>query len=191
MQPVDIVEPMTSWAREFQALGRDLRDCLGDLALRIDHIGSTSVPGLAAKDVIDIQVTVAELDLNRLRAAFDCAGFTHRPDNPGDHRPPGSTGPTEDWAKLYFSPVAGKRAVHVHVRANDRPNQQYALLFRDYLRARPDVATAYAELKRRLAALGIGRGVYADVKDPACDIIIAAARDWAASTRWTPGLSDA
>jgi GrpB-like predicted nucleotidyltransferase (UPF0157 family) len=52
--------------------------------------------------------------------------------------------------------------------------------------AQANAAEAYAELKRRLAALGIDRGVYADVKDPACDLIIVAAEDWAARTRWTP-----
>jgi GrpB-like predicted nucleotidyltransferase (UPF0157 family) len=191
MQPVEIVEPLASWAGEFQVLGHDLREHLGDLALRIDHIGSTSVPGLAAKDVIDIQVTVAELDLDLLRPGFEAAGFQHRPDNPGDHRPPGSAEAASDWAKLYFSPVAGRRAIHVHVRASGRANQQYALLFRDYLRARPEVAAAYAELKRRLAALGIARAVYAEVKDPACDIIFAGAREWAARTGWRPGASDA
>jgi GrpB-like predicted nucleotidyltransferase (UPF0157 family) len=191
MQSVEIVAPTASWARQFQTLGRILRDSLGDLALRIDHIGSTSVPGLAAKDVIDIQVTVAELDLASLLPAFARAGFEHRPDNPGDHRPPGTTGSQQDWAKLFFSPGSHDIASHVHVRAIGRPNQRYALLFRDYLRARPDAAAAYGELKRRLAALGISRGAYADVKDPVCDIIIAAAEDWAASTGWSPGPSDA
>jgi GrpB-like predicted nucleotidyltransferase (UPF0157 family) len=158
--------------------------------LRIDHIGSTSVPGLAAKDVIDVQVTVAELDLDRLVPAFARVGFEHRPENPGDHRPPGTEGPDQDWAKLFFSPRTGRRT-NVHVRVMGRPNQRYALLFRDYLRAHPESAAAYAELKRRLAALGISRGVYTDVKDPACDIIMAAARDWAAAVTWQPRPSDA
>jgi len=191
MQPVEIVAPMPCWAGEFQTLGQSLRDSLGDLALRIDHIGSTSVPGLPAKDVIDIQVTVAKLDLASLGAAFARAGFEHRPDNPGDHPPPGSTGMEQDWTKLFFSPATKNRNIHVHVRASGRANQRYALLFRDYLRARPAAAAAYAELKRRLAALGISRAVYADVKDPACDIIIAAAEDWAANSGWSPGPSDA
>jgi GrpB-like predicted nucleotidyltransferase (UPF0157 family) len=65
----------------------------------------------------------------------------------------------------------------VHVRVEGRPNQRYALLFRDYLRAHPDAAAAYAALKRALAALGIDREVYADVKDPACDLIFVAAED--------------
>jgi GrpB-like predicted nucleotidyltransferase (UPF0157 family) len=190
MQPVASVSPKFSWAEEFHSLGQTLRNCLGDLALRIDHIGSTSVPGLAAKDVIDLQVTVADLDLTRLQPAFELAGFEHHADNPGDHRPPGSNGSNQDWAKLYFSPKSGHRDAHVHVRVLGRPNQRYALLFRDYLRARPGAAAAYAELKRRMAKLGISRAVYSDVKDPACDIIIAAAEEWAQHTGWTVGPSD-
>jgi GrpB-like predicted nucleotidyltransferase (UPF0157 family) len=58
------------------------------------------------------------------------------------------------------------------------------LLFRDYLRAHPDATVAYARLKRALAALGIDRGTYADVKDPVCDLILIAAEDWAARTGW-------
>jgi len=188
---VEIVPASPSWPDEFRCLGQTLRTCLGELALRIDHIGSTSVPGLAAKDVIDVQVTVAELDLDRLAPAFAQSGFEHRADNPGDHLPPGAQGSDQDWVKLFFSPAAGGRPAHVHVRVIGRPNQRYALLFRDYLRAHPHVADAYAELKRRLAALGISRGDYADVKDPACDIIMLGAEDWAARTAWSTGPSDA
>ena len=190
MPVVEIVPASPLWPREFHGLARGLRTCLGELALRIDHIGSTSVPGLAAKDIIDVQVTVAELDRDRLIPAFASAGYVHRADNPGDHRPPGAHGPDQDWAKLFFSERAD-RAVNVHVRVLDRANQRYALLFRDYLRAHPDVAAAYAELKRRLAALGVLARVYTEVKDPACDMIMAAAQDWAAAVGWQPGQSDA
>lgn len=190
MQPVEIVTASPSWTQEFHALGQLSRACLGELALRIDHIGSTSVPGLAAKDVIDVQVTVAALDRDRLVPAFAQAGFDHHPDYLGDHRPPDVHGPEQDWAKLFFSPRTGRPA-HVHVRVIGRPNQRYALLFPDYLRSHPEVAAAYAELKRRLAALGISRGVYAEVKDPACDIITTTAQDWATAVAWQPGSSDA
>jgi GrpB-like predicted nucleotidyltransferase (UPF0157 family) len=181
-EPVAIVEPKESWPEEFEAIAGALRAALGDLAIRIDHIGSTSVPGLPAKDVIDVQVTVASLDRERLVEALARAGFSDRRID-RDHRPPGASGPDEDWRKFLFQPRTG-RAVNLHVRASGRPNQRYPLLFRDYLRAHPDAAEAYARLKRALAALGIDRGTYTDVKDPVCDLILIAAEDWAARTGW-------
>ena len=190
MQPVQIVPSSPRWQHEFVAIAQRLRAGLGDLALRIDHIGSTSVPGLAAKNVIDVQVAVAALDLDRLVPAFAHAGFQHHPENPGDHRPPGSEAPDDDWVKLFFSPTTG-RAANIHVRVINRPNRRYALLFRDYLRAHPRAIAAYAELKRRLAGLGIPRSVYAEVKDPACDIIMVGADAWANTVSWNPGPSDA
>jgi GrpB-like predicted nucleotidyltransferase (UPF0157 family) len=191
----EIVSYSPGWPAAFREIGGALRVALGPLALRIDHIGSTSVPGLAAKDVIDVQVTVAALDQATLSAGFERAGFVPAADNPRhDHQPPGAIGPDDDWAKLFFRPAAGVfggRRINVHVRAAGRANQRYALLFRDYLRAHPAAAAAYAELKRRLAALGLETGVYAEVKDPACDLIMQAAEPWAARIRWQPGSIDA
>ena len=63
------------WPHEFRDEAATLRDILGDVAVRIDHIGSTSVPGLAAKDVLDIQVAVASLEIERLLEPFSRAGF--------------------------------------------------------------------------------------------------------------------
>lgn len=179
---VIIVEHKTSWPAEFDAISTSIREALGPLALRVDHIGSTSVPGLPAKDVIDVQVTVAALDGDRLVPGLARAGFVDQSIG-NDHRPPGVTGPGDDWRKLFFQAGSG-RPVNVHVRVAGRPNQRYALLFRDYLRAHPESAAAYATLKRALAALGIDRGLYADVKDPACDLIFVAAEAWAAQTGW-------
>ncbi|HLF00508.1 MAG TPA: GrpB family protein, partial [Anaerolineales bacterium] len=100
-------------------------------------------------------------------------------------------GPESDWEKLYFRPPAGQRRTNTHMRAQGRANQRYPLLFRDYLRAHPATAEAYAELKRRLAANLADSQTYPEVKDPAVDLIYFAAEDWAAITGWQPGLSDA
>jgi GrpB-like predicted nucleotidyltransferase (UPF0157 family) len=180
---VVIVEPKASWPTEFEAISKSLQAALGPLAIRIDHIGSTAVPGLPAKDLIDVQVTVAALDQGGLVPAFERAGFVDREDIVQDHRPPGATGPENRWRKLFFQAGSG-RPINVHVRVAGAPNQRYALLFRDYLRSHPESAAAYAGLKRALAALGIDPGVYADVKDPACDLIFIAAEAWAAQTGW-------
>jgi GrpB-like predicted nucleotidyltransferase (UPF0157 family) len=186
---VEIVEYKESWPEEFQAIARVLRRGLGPLALRIDHIGSTSVPGLVAKDVIDLQITVEALDPDLLEA-MQAIGFTFRKGFEWDHRPPGATGPESDWEKWLFDPPAGQRPTHTHVRVNGRPNQRYPLLFRDYLRAHPATAAAYGELKRRLAGQIQDRTVYSWVKDPAVDLIYLLAEAWAAATGWQPGPSD-
>jgi GrpB-like predicted nucleotidyltransferase (UPF0157 family) len=175
------IEPYSErWARDFARLARRLRSVLGVHALRIDHIGSTAVPGLAAKDRIDVQVAVADLaDANPLGGA----GFVEL--GPvEDHRPPGSDTGSDDWQKRFFQTDEGERRGNVHVRVEGRANHRYALLFRDYLREHSAAAAAYAELKRRLAAELRDVRRYAEVKDPACDLIMVAAEEWAAAA-WT------
>src|SRR6266699_2109496 len=77
------------WPLEFRQLGTPLRAALGDLALRVDHIGSTSVPGLAAKDVIDVQITIKDFSCTpQLVAALGSLGYTRVSDITGDHLPP-------------------------------------------------------------------------------------------------------
>ena len=177
MTSVEIVPHCASWKDEFEEIASVLGVGLAELAIAIDHIGSTSVPGLCAKDVIDVQVTVASLD-QRVVASLEALGYTKVPGIVRDHRPPGETGPDADWEKLYFRPPPGQRHTHLHVRALGRPNQRYALLFRDYLIAHPDTADAYGELKRRLATSLKDPDDYPDVKDPAVDLIYLAARRW-------------
>lgn len=189
---IEIVEYREQWPAEFRAIAGDLRRSLGPLALRIDHIGSTSVPGLAAKDRIDIQVTVASAaDLDEAAALLAAAGYAARPAVRSDHVPPGGSAAPDEWSKRFLVQRAGERAANIHIRVAGRANQRYPLLFRDYLRAHPASAAAYAELKRRLAQNLADPGTYADVKDPACDLIAVAAESWAAASGWRPGPSDA
>jgi len=185
---VEIVPYQPTWPIQFQAVAYRLRQALGDLAIRIDHIGSTAVPGLAAKDVIDIQVTAAALD-ERVRSAVTSLGYIQL-EGRSDHRPPNSSAPESEWAKWLFIQPPGVRQTHVHVRIQGRPNQRYAILFRDFLRDHPATAQAYAELKRRLALHLRDPEEYPEVKDPAVDLIYLAAEEWAASAGWQPGPSD-
>lgn len=186
---VTIVPYKPIWLGEFESIAADLRDALGDLALRIDHIGSTSVPGLAAKDRIDIQVTVEGLNLP-VEQALNRIGYT-RLEHLTDHPPSGTEAQSSDWTKWVFKPPEGQRPTNLHVRIAGRANQRYALLFRDYLRAHPASAASYAELKRRLAQNLSDPDTYPDVKDPAVDLIYFAAEDWATATSWHPNPSDA
>ncbi len=180
---IEIVEYDVRWADEFASLAGELRGALGTLALAVDHIGSTSVPGLAAKDVIDVQVTVAALGDDVTRA-MTAAGFTYRADITADHVPPGMPAKPADWSKLYFQNKPGARRSHIHVRVLGAPNQGYALLFRDYLRAHPEAAAALAEIKRQLAArFPDDADCYYAIKDPVCDVIWNAAREWGGGDR--------
>jgi GrpB-like predicted nucleotidyltransferase (UPF0157 family) len=181
--PITIVPYRESWAAEFGALSERLRTALGPRALRVEHVGSTSVAGLAAKDVIDVQVSVSALD-DHVGQSLAAIGLRADRSISGDHVPPGATGSPEEWRKMFFFEAPGDRRANVHVRAAGRLNERYALLFRDYLRAHPRVGDAYAELKRRLSASLAVPGDYADVKDPAVDLIYLAAEQWAATTDW-------
>ncbi|PKO19306.1 MAG: hypothetical protein CVU39_00745 [Chloroflexi bacterium HGW-Chloroflexi-10] len=186
---VEIIAYQERWPIEFQQIAAVLHKGLENTALRIDHIGSTSVPGLDAKDVIDIQISVRALDgefIQRMQAlGYQLAEGTWR-----DHCPPAFQGPASEWEKLFFRPPTGQRRTNTHVRVLGRANQRYPLLFRDYLRTHPATAQAYAELKRRLAAHLANPDLYPEVKDPAVDLIYFAAEEWALATGWQMGASD-
>ncbi|MFV1991785.1 MAG: GrpB family protein [Acidimicrobiales bacterium] len=185
-----IVDYRDEWPTEFHQIGALLRDSLGATALRIDHIGSTAVRGLAAKDVIDIQITVADLDDPRVIEALRRTGATII-NAARDHVPPGMTLAASELEKRLFVLEYPRRA-NIHVRELGRFNQQYPLLCRDYLRSHRSVADAYEEIKRQLAQHVLGDvDAYYDVKDPVFDLIISAAREWAEWTDWAPEDPDA
>ncbi|HEX5440838.1 MAG TPA: GrpB family protein [Ktedonobacterales bacterium] len=180
-----IVDYRPEWPEEFEQIAARLRGALGALALRIDHIGSTPVPGLSAKDIIDVQITVAELDATALDPALARIGCVRATEIDRDHVPPMMTDSDHNWRKLYYRPPADMRPTHIHVRRAGSANGRYPLLFRDYLRAHPLAAAAYAQVKVALSQNdSYDWDLYYDVKDPVCDIIMAGAEDWAAQTGW-------
>jgi GrpB-like predicted nucleotidyltransferase (UPF0157 family) len=187
---IEIVPYQDRWPHEFAAVGRRLRAALGDAALRIDHIGSTSVPGLASKDVVDVQVTVRDLD--GALAPLETAGFVPRPEHATDHCPPGMDLGSSELEKRMVGMPAGERRTNIHLRVEGRFNQRYALLFRDYLRAHPVAAAAIEGAKRALARhVGHDVAAYYEIKDPVYDIVMAGATAWALGEDWRPGPSDA
>ena len=192
-EPVVIVPHQDRWQREFREAATSLRRVLGDRASRIDHIGSTSVEGLAANDIIDIQVTVPSLaDIETFRLAMvQSGGYRQRNEIHEDHVPMGADPNPAEWRKLYFRESDGARVTHIHVREQGRMNQVYALLFRDYLRADLISARLYEQVKRRLSEL-FPRTIdaYLYIKDPACDLIMRSAERWRRENTWEPGPSD-
>jgi GrpB-like predicted nucleotidyltransferase (UPF0157 family) len=187
-RPVVVTSYQSHWVDEFTQIARHIRDVVGHAAIRIDHIGSTAVPGLGAKDVIDIQITVSDLDeagglTNPLRATGFRQGATFQYDV--FHKKP-ETDP--ELRKLYMREPEGERRAHIHIREHGRLNQRYALLFRDYLRSSEDVRAEYELLKRRAAQLFPDNiDGYLFLKDPVEHIIYEAASLWAEKVRWSPG----
>lgn len=130
------------WTLGFEAERDRIAQKLGSIACRIDHSGSTAVPGLDAKPIIDIQVSVQKLQPIRCYAEpLATLGYVHVPhiDDafcPFFHRP-------REWPHTH----------HVHVVESGGQEERRTLAFRDFLREHHDLATEYVALKRRLAGL--------------------------------------
>lgn len=188
-EPVEIVDYDPKWPSRFLVIADKISSALGDQGVQVDHIGSTSVPGLAAKDRIDIQITIPTDDpdyISIISKKLVEHGF-NEPLSLYDHKPPGDDSTPEQWQKFYIRGDNLAFKSNIHVRVAGRKNQIYPLLFRDYLRANQNAALAYGLFKRRLAkVLRDDRDTYCDVKDPVCDILMENARSWAKTTGWQP-----
>ncbi len=190
MRTIKIVDHDTAWSTEFLNIANQLRRVSGNNVLRIDHIGSTSVSGLAAKDVIDIQVTVADLNNPDHVRAFESIDFRARTLDASDLIT-GTAPDSPELRKQFFREPVGSRRTHIHVREAGRLNQRYALVFRDYLRSNPRACSAYEAIKRQLAhSYPTDIDSYLAIKDPVMDLIYAAANTWALATNWQLDESD-
>ena len=138
LEPIELVGYDPAWPTVFAEWRDRLAGALGPAAVRIEHVGSTSVPGLAAKPVIDIQVSIADLeDEASYVPQIEALGVQLR---------------SRDRWHRYFRPFPGRpRDVQIHVCAVGSGWERDHLLFRDYLRAHPDARAAYAAAKRRAA----------------------------------------
>lgn len=180
---VELAAPDPAWPAQAQRLIARLALACGAAALRIDHIGSTSVPGLPAKDVIDIQITVADLDTaDGLRDALENAGFPRLAPLTDDPKP--GTDPAL-WAKRIHGNADPGRRANVHLRVDGWPGQRFALAFRDWLRAEPAAREEYLAVKRKAEASAAGLvdkaaiEAYLDVKTPWFDEVYPRVPAWA------------
>ena len=189
--PYDGLWP-TQAARLVERISMALRDpAPGDAgpdvaAFAVEHIGSTSVPGLAAKDVIDIQIgvrTLEEADSERFVKALERQGFPRIEGNTDDNPLPWIDDHLA-WRKRFHGSADPARDTHVHVRQIDGPGWRYALLFRDWLRANPDERDAYATLKSRLSHSTGTTSEYVEAKSPWIVEAMGRADVWARQTGW-------
>ncbi len=165
--PIEIVEYDGSWPQRFVDEELVIRAALAPwLAGPVEHIGSTAVPGLAAKPVVDIMAPVASLDESR--PAIDAAsaiGYCYAPYRPED----------EHW---FCKPSFALRNFHLHLVPLSSAQWSSTLAFRDYLRAHRDVAAGYERLKRELAVrYRHEREAYTEAKRPFILCIVRRALD--------------
>lgn len=172
--PVFVVPYDPRWPELYTATRDDLRNAMGDVAVRVDHVGSTAVPGLTAKPVIDIQISVPDVeDEGTYLPAVVSTGVPLRAREPG-HR--------------YFRPLSGRpRTVQIHVCDSGGRWERTHLLFRDYLLAHSEARDAYGTLKEELAdRYRNDRIAYNEAKTGFIFDTLDLASDWATQTGWTP-----
>jgi GrpB-like predicted nucleotidyltransferase (UPF0157 family) len=151
-----LAEPDSAWAERYERERARVAAALHERALRIEHIGSTAVPGLAAKPVIDVLVAVKDVRDAQIEPALRAAGFEPVIDEP-DHR-------------MYRTP---DMTVHVHLWPVDSPEIERHLTFRDWLRTDPADRTLYEHVKRKLAERDwADRNDYAQAKTPVISAIL-------------------
>ena len=139
---IEIVPYDTAWPARFAAEAARIGEAMAGAALRIEHVGSTSVPGLAAKPVIDIQVSVASLERLDVHAGpLARLGYNHVP-----------FGPVDLVYPFFHKPATWPSTHHIHLCVAGSEHERRHLTFRDYLRVHPEIAAEYVEIKLRLAA---------------------------------------
>ncbi|OBB95500.1 dephospho-CoA kinase [Mycobacterium sp. 852002-40037_SCH5390672] len=195
--PARLVPPDPSWADQAQRILNRLKASCGHRALRVDHIGSTAVPDFAAKDVIDIQVTVESLAVaDELVEPLLAAGYPRIEHVAEDvaknnarsrvNRYDHDDDPTL-WSKRIHASADPGRPTNVHIRVDGWPNQQFALLFVDWLTANPDARADYLNVKRAAEKSGgADTAAYVEVKQPWFLDAYRRAWEWADSTGWKP-----
>ena len=166
-EPIEIVEYDPRWPDLFREEAALVRAEIGADALRVQHVGSTAVPGLAGKPVIDLLVGVASLDIGK-RAAAKLAALGY--EDFGEMFLPG---------RLYLRSRRRPQHFNVAIAPVDSPFHATQIAVRDYLRAHPDEAAAYAEEKKKAHAAGARLfSTYSQAKNAFVEGLIERARAW-------------
>jgi dephospho-CoA kinase len=185
---LELAKPDPAWALRGARVVARIAAALAGQGVRVDHVGSTSVPGLVAKDIIDVQVGLRRLG-DAGRTGFDGAlrraGYLLAPDYVADRRHPGGA-PAAGWDKRCYGSVDPGMHVHVHVREVGSVSHDFTLAFRDWLRARPAEREAYQTEKARLAGLHARVSDYGTAKEAWFDTAYGRVLAWTREVGWTP-----
>jgi GrpB-like predicted nucleotidyltransferase (UPF0157 family) len=166
-EPISVVQHDADWARQGNEAVAEVRDALGDLTRQVEHIGSTAVPGLAAKPVLDIAAAVDVARHEEAAARLSARGFEDL----------GAAAP----GRGYLRRRKPRPAVNVQLMTWRGPLWSDNLLIREYLRANPDAAAMYARSKRAAAARHPTLLAYSAAKAAAVERLRAEARADAAA----------
>lgn len=186
--PIEITPYNSQWPQAFQQLKQDLQSLFGLWAERVDHIGSTSVPGLAAKNIIDIQITVKDLENTEFKLFLKKItehSPTYRLRSYNYDELTGMENNHPGLKKRFIKAQLPDLTANIHIRQRGNINQRYALLFVAFLRANPAQRDIYSLLKQRLATLfpeSIEGYLY--IKDPLMDLLYLQAETWAQQSSW-------
>jgi GrpB-like predicted nucleotidyltransferase (UPF0157 family) len=143
-QRVEVVAADPAWARRAAELATDLQMRLDRwLDGAVEHVGSTAVPGLAAKPVLDLLAPLTSLAEAAAAGDVLAAAGWHLVPPELDGRP---------WRRLHVLADGDRRVAHLHLVASTHPHCRELVRFRDLLRAEPGLATEYARIKRRAAS---------------------------------------
>jgi dephospho-CoA kinase len=182
-----VVPPDPTWPRQAALVSDRIRYALRPLLggdADVAHIGSTAVPDLPAKDLLDLMLAVPTLaEADRLAATLGAVGLPRRP---GDWFDNARGLPGRTWPKRLHGNADPGRPVNLHVRVAGSPGWRFALLMRDHLRAVPAARDEYAAAKRRWVAQHRDVEGYAEAKEPWFDMEARAAEAWALATGWQP-----
>jgi dephospho-CoA kinase len=166
-----------SWAAQAADLIRELEAMVPD-ARAIEHIGSTSIIGMAAKPCIDLMIVVGDLATSLVEPSLTGAGYRRRPE-PWNNS---ESADGRDWPKMVFAPPVGGPSCNIHVRAEHTPTTRTARLFRDYLLASPDKVVLWGDFKRAVATAAPDLASYGQIKAPAWLLLMECADRWAEAT---------
>lgn len=200
--PLRVSAADPTWPEQAARITARLSTACGHHAVRVDHIGSTAVAGLDAKDVIDVQVTVRSLeDADAVAENIRAAGYPRWETVSADMAKPDPVAPWPSSTITMMWRCGRSDSTHpptrvgprtMHIRVDGWPNQQFALLFVDWLRVNPDLHAEYLAVKRdaeRAASTGEAIADYAEAKEPWLVDAYRRAWQWADTVDWRPSGS--
>ena len=173
MKPVKLAKSTDIWQKNFEEIQLKIQSLLGNMVIEIEHIGSTSIPGLPAKDIVDIQVGVRDFncmaDVKKKLKIIDFCQVEHIKQ---DHKP--FCDPSifdKNWEKRFFKGYYLHQHFNIHIRIHKSDNWNFAHQFKWLLTNNEQVKKAYLQVKERLVNAEVSKEDYCLIKDPVIDII--------------------